>query len=346
MDLRTSVLRWLHSVYDVEPHEVPAVRIASGLPIAYRLTQSTLWLDEQAFTLGESGQPVTLGELVLTVRQSGYSADMLRPEWESRQAVSLLDAHGTSDVITLSAQDSVLWAISLPGALAAQQAQEAMVEAVRQLNFMQAGGGWLDTWGRYFDVPRQDGQSDTDYALFMRREILRPRVNALSIQAAVKDWTGHDIVIREPWRELFIWSKSRWDSTDSRWQDGNFYTFGTIEPRGTLAESKWEEIVPVIQRNRALGCYLFPPVFAIDGFYFNPHPGGAIAVALGVADNYERAVPADLAWAVAFASTDDSYAGFALIGESPRWVGPWDDRSWITGGKTYGVGFVQTDIPA
>lgn len=341
MDLRKSVLRYLHSVFDTDPQPVWGLKISADTAFEWSVDALTLTLNDSAILLGKIK---SVGMLVDDIRRAGYAVQV-NPAVAHRTSAGLVDGAGSGTLAELALQDSTLWSISLPGALAQIQAQNAITEAVDQLNFMHADGGWLDLWGRYFDVPRQDGQTDAVYADFIKREILRTRANGLSIQVAVKDWTGHDIVIREPWRELFIYSKSRWDAADSVWQDGVFYTFGTIEPRGPVSEADWSGIIPVIQRNRAIGCYLLPPVFAINGAFAQSEPD-PIPVSMGWANVLGYFAEANLALTVDTYQADEIRLGFAALGESPLWIGEWDERKWASGDRMYAIGYQQTDIPA
>lgn len=338
MDLRKSIFRYLHSVFNTDPNEVPILSVSFSDELDYRIHETTLTLGNSTIDLTDK----TIGEVDADIRALGHAADLLRPDLAHRHAVSLVDTHGTATGVLLHAQDSELWAVGMQGALEFLRTREAMEQALRQLNFMQANGGWIDLWGKYFDVPRLDGQDDRDYSAFIRREVLRTRSNGLSIQVAVKDWTSKTVIIREPWRELWIWDKSRFDSADARWQDGNFYTFGTIEPRGAIPESGWADITPVIQRNRSMGCYLLPHAFGVEAPKLSL---GEINVGASIAFVHSSLIDASLDPSVAVGRHQDSYMTITLAGESSVWVGSWDSRTWSSGGRTYPVGYSRTDIP-
>lgn len=340
MDLRKNVLRYLHSVFDDDPAPSLGLIIQNATDFDWSVHGETLVVPGLTISLRWK----SMNDIAVLLRKAGYAADV--PETlAGRSAISLLDGNGSGSRSDLYVQNAVLWALSMPGWLEKLDGQRSAGEAVAQLNFMTADGGWLDLWGRYFDVPRLDSQADADYAAFIRREVLRKRSNHFAIQIAVKDWTGHDILIREPWRELFIWGKSRWDETDSRWQDGSFYTFGTIQPQAALTGADWDAIVPVVQRNRALGCYLFPPGFAINGMLLVPNPD-AIPVASGLTDVYSAKVVADLALTMGYRRVTEVWFGYGMASESSTWRGAWDSRTWVVGGRAYGVGFKLTTISA
>lgn len=341
MDLRKSVLRYLHSVFDTDPQAVWGMRIAADAAFAWEVDALTLTLDNITIPLGRFK---SLDMLADELRWAGYAVQV-NPAVAHRTSAGLVDGAGSGTLAELPLQNSVLWSLSLPGALETLKAQNAITEAIDQLNFMHADGGWLDLWGRYFDVPRQNGQTDAVYADFIRKEILRTRANGLSIQVAVKDWTGYDIIVREPWRELFIWSKSRWDGGDSVWQDGVFFTFGTIEPRGPVSDAAWAGIVPIIQRNRAMGCYLLPPTFAINGAFVESEPD-PIPVAVGWSNVLGYLASANLALTVTAYMSTESRLGFAVLGESPHWEGEWDERKWASGDRVYTIGYQRSNIPA
>ena len=340
MDLRKSVLRYLHSVFDTDPQAVWALRIAADIAFDWEIDALTLTLDNVALPLS---QDKTLDMLADEARHAGYAAQV-NPAVAHRTCAGLIDGAGNGTLAELALQDSVLWSISLPGALAQIHAQGAITEAVDQLNFMHADGGWLDLWGRYFDVPRQDGQTDAVYADFIKREILRTRANGLSIQVAVRDWTGHDIVIREPWRELFIWDKSRWDSGDTRWQDGNFFTFGTIQPRGAVPSDAWAAIMPVIQRNRALGCYVHDPVFYTQAKVLPVWPDVQPVVSFSWGNSMSAGIESGLSAQAGYGRQTMKYLGIAILSGASKWTGAWDTRTWQYGGiiRQAGCGYTTT----
>jgi hypothetical protein len=331
MDLRKSTLRYLHSVFDDDPGATLGLTVENESAFSWAVSGETLTVDGQAIVLrGHS-----LADTAQHLRSLGLSASV-PAALESRSAVSLIDGAGQGTTVQLQVQNSILWALSLPGALAQLEGQRFITDALAQLNFMTAGGGWLDLWGRYFDVPRLDDQTDAEYAEFIKREVLRPRSSVFAIQTAVRDWTGRSIVIREPHKELFIWDKSRWDGTDSRWQDGRFYTFGTFEPRAPIDD--WSSIVPVIQRNRALGSVMLPPVWGLDAVVLTINPGPIPVGFSGLSEVRTSTVDGELA--------GNAGAGMAITQSVPvfppaaRWtdVGAWDTRTWQQGANPYGVG--------
>lgn len=343
MGLRKNVLRYLHSVFDTDPQAVWGLRLSADTAFTWEVDDLTLTLDNVTLALETSK---TLDMLAAEARQAGYAVQV-NPVVAHRTSAGLVDGAGSGTLAELAVQDSTLWSISLPGALAQMQAQGAMVEAVDQLNFMNADGGWLDLWGRYFDVPRQDGQTDAVYAAFIKREILRTRANGLSIQVAVRDWTGHDIVIREPWRELFIWGKSRWDGGDCRWQDGNFFTFGTIQPRGAVPSDAWQDIMPVIQRNRAIGCYVHDPVFYTQAKVLPVWPDVQPTISFAWGNRMAVGIESGLSPQAGIGRQTMEYRGIAVLSGAATWTGGWDTRTWQYGGiiRQAGCGYTTTSDP-
>lgn len=340
MDLRKSVLRYLHSVFDTDPQAVWALRVSADTAFEWSVDGLILALNGSELPLGEYK---TVDMLATEIRRAGYAVQV-NPAIAHRISAGLVDGEGSGTLAELSLQDSILWSISLPGALAHLRAQNSITEAVDQLNFLHADGGWLDLWGRYFDVPRQDGQTDAVYAAFIKREILRTRANGLSIQVAVQDWTGHGIIIREPWRELFVWDKSRFDGGDCRWQDGNFWTFGTIQPAGAVSASAWDEIMPVIQRNRALGCYVHPPAFYIPAPIIQANTSPVVSASWSY--RIDAHVEAGLTQAAGAGYQSTNVLSFAVLNPSTTWTGVWDERTWLSGGSRRQAGFRYVTSPA
>ena len=363
MDLKRTILRYLHSVFDTDPEARLALRIRHVDGCVWAVAGETLSLTAgtdpaQTFSLASG----TIGALAVAVETAGFTIEYLDPDLQHRAAFTLLDGSGsqeTSNGDHITAFDSVLWAIlgaiDKPIQVAGNDDLQA---ALQQLVFMTAGGKWLDLWGSYFGVPRPDGMSDDPtYAIFMRREVTRERGNAIAIEIAVLEHTGKKITIREPWKELMILDQSRLNGL-SFFQDGNFYTYNVVQPVSAEMTS-WVKALAVINRNRPIGTYIHTPAFSwgVDLISYVPVDDPVMAWTTRSIAEFLRVWPGGRL-------DYDLYLGNYVVPPSPEvtlfhhheitdltpyfelgdeWTGDWDDRTWMAGQSVFAdMGIVHT----
>ena len=351
MDLKRTILRYLHSVFDTDPEARLALRIRHPDGCVWAITGERLSLtagvgQPQTFSLSTG----TIGGLAAAVEAAGFTIEYLEPELQYRAAFTLLDGSGsqeTSNGDHITAFDSALWAllgaIDAPIQVAGTDDLEA---ALQQLIFMTAGGKWLDLWGSYFDVPRPDGMTDDPtYAAFMRREVTRERGNAIAMEIAVLEHTGKKVTIREPWKELMILDQSRLNGL-SYLQDGNFFTYNVVQPVSAEMTS-WVKALAVINRNRPIGTYVHPPAFSWGvelitcttpsspilawttrciAEHLRMWPGGRLDYDLYLG-NY--VVPPSPEVMIYHGHVISDVTPYFELGDP--WVGDWDDRTWTAG---------------
>ena len=253
----------LHSTFDKSELAVPALFIGA--------TDGATWkVGERKLTVGTDVTPVMgvlplHGKTVLDVRnwlQSlGYSVTMGRSDTLHRPADALLEGSGReaeSNGNKLAVYGSTLYAFMDAYAYELEDGHQHVTDAMDQMSIGTADAFWLDHWGNLFGVPRIDGETDDVYRTRIIVEVLRPRVNTLAIEKAVIDWTSHDVRIYEPWKDIFWLGQSRLDGKDHI-QDGHFYTHNVIEPQGERGV-RWPKVIPVIERNKAAGTLVMPPM--------------------------------------------------------------------------------------
>lgn len=358
MDLRKSVFRNLHSVFENDPQSRVAFHLTHYLGVEWSVREFLLSTRKRGDTETETFDlsAGTIGDLVAQLTQKGYDVSFIDAEITSRLAACLLDGEGDDQGSNeeVLAFDNPLWALLSAPDKEVTVARDAMDAAIAQLVFTQSEGAWLDYWGTWFDIPRS-GLADADYAVFMRDEIVRGRANNYAIQNAVKAWTGLDVVIREPWKELFIWDKSHFGNGDTRWQDGNFYTFGTLQPRGDLRPEQWPLVEYVVDRNRALGCYRLPSEFdpgVIGALWGDIVVGAALVEAranLVLWGDWPEGTPClceEQERGVGTRIYGDRYHSELIQSTALAWTGSWDDRTWISETNIITYGYAITEESA
>lgn len=142
-----------------------------------------------------------------------------------------------------------------------RDARTAVGEALRQMVIGTSSGSWLTYWGKIFGIARPDGMSEQDYQQLIPKEAFRIRVNAVAIENTIKELTGYDVTIEEPWNDIFRLDYGRFDSA-SRFYDGGSVGYFLIKPVSyqTIPPLDWtEKIIPIIQRNKAAGVDIMTP---------------------------------------------------------------------------------------
>lgn len=200
----------------------------------------------------------TIGSLVsMLAAQPGYSVVYVDDSMLSVSARALMTGGGDqaeSNGDHVHAFRSLLWSLLDAYSGPLDIADADIAAALRQAYLHSAEAEWLDLWGGYFGVRREAGEADARYVERIVREVLRPRNNAIAIQNAVAELTGHNVRLREPWREIFTLNESALSDTHHL-QDGNFYTWNVFQPiyQSSPSPLDRDRILRVIHRNRPAG---------------------------------------------------------------------------------------------
>ncbi|EIW6162704.1 hypothetical protein MF451_003701 [Salmonella enterica subsp. enterica serovar Saintpaul] len=151
-----------------------------------------------------------------------------------------------------------------------RSAQDNVKESFKELNIQTANDGFLDEWGDMFGVPR-DTRTDDEYGVYIPAEAFRLRVNSIAIEKAVKDITGYDITLSEPWRDVFMLDISQLSGMN-RFYDGKTASYFQVQPVA-FKSVNWDVIMPVIRRNLAAGIELLNPLYEYIYFVNQPLAG-------------------------------------------------------------------------
>jgi hypothetical protein len=193
-------------------------------------------------------------ELSVNLISRGFVVTGLSAELRNLSALVLVEGSGGPGISNgdqVPGFTSLLWVLLSGYAGESMAIKAQIIQALRQMLVPQAEGEWLDLWGSLYGVPRDDGELDAAYAARIPREAFRRRNNAHSIELAIRDATGYDVRIDEPWREIFKLDSSILDGSH-KFIDGVRIGYHLIRPRA-IGAVDWSVVLPIIERNRAAG---------------------------------------------------------------------------------------------
>ena len=257
--MKTTLQRLIDSthsaVFDKDPDAELALRVRHPGGAAWEV------VDEVLKVRGGAG-PVrsyplasyTVAQLAASLLADGFEVPMVSASWANRSALSLIEGSSNQNISNgdqLKAYTSLLWAVMSGYAGEVRAAAVQVGEALRQMVITQAEGEWLDVWGSLYGVDRRQAELDVALRLRMSREVFRKRVNARAIEIAIKDETGWDVRIEEPWRELFRLDESTL-SGGFKFDDGDHVGYHLIRPEA-LDTVDWDIVLPIIERNKGAG---------------------------------------------------------------------------------------------
>ena len=249
------------AVFDKSPCSVVAFRLRHSDGAAWAIADRVLTVTVGAGAV--EAYPldgVTVEGLAGQLLDDGLYVIGLSAELRKLSALVLLDGSGgplVSNGDQVLGYTSLLWVLLSGYAAETTAAKLQIAEALKQMLITQAEGEWLDLWGALYGVPRADGEADADYAPRIPLEAFRRRNNARSIELAIRDATGYDVRIEEPWREIFTLDKSRL-SGSHKLCDGVIVNHHLIRPVA-IGAVDWSVVLPVIERNRAAGVIVVNP---------------------------------------------------------------------------------------
>lgn len=217
----------------------------------------------------------TMSQFIAQLRADGMTVSAVNSETLHFSGITMLELSGKSgpsgDPVTL--YKDVLHAIFGAYSREMRAARESVDDGINQLYIPKASNGFLDVWGNMFGVPRGT-DTDDDYRLKIPKEAFRLRVNRFAIEQAVKDETGYDITLDEPWRQIFRLDISRLSGADRLYgsEDPNNIALNAtgyfvVQPL-SFSNVDWDKVIPVIRRNLAAGVDILKPL--VKGvFYVN-----------------------------------------------------------------------------
>lgn len=116
-----------------------------------------------------------------------------------------------------------------------------------------ANGRWLDYWGRWLGLHR-DNRSDDDYRTALINHVLHERNTISAIKEALTDFlkiNQDHIYIYEPWRDMFVWNASHYNT--HKFFTDPYYRYAVIDIQ---IEGGYSEVVnEIVNLFRPAGVY-------------------------------------------------------------------------------------------
>lgn len=198
MKLTQKLLGFLNRAFSRDPVQFLAMRL--------RYDGTMTWAVEDAVltttVAGGTGAPLvvdltlyTLAELANHLgAQPGYTV-VYRASGEASLVGARTLMGGSSDQDTsngdhLYAFTSLTWAYLDANAVELKTAREQIFQMLRQMVVPTAENEWLDELGGYYNVPRNNGETDALYGPRIVYEVIRPRNNNKAIEIAISVATG------------------------------------------------------------------------------------------------------------------------------------------------------------
>lgn len=231
--------------------------------IAERVLTATGGEVEHTYDLRQFSVAGLVGALVA----DGFVVTSANQKFSALSACVLVEGRGDeyeSDGDHVMAFQSLLWALMSAYAEEVIAARGQVGEALRQMVMLTAEAEWLDFWGTLYSVPRLPGESDTAYQVRIPKEAFRLRNNARAIELAIRDATGFDVTIEEPWRDIFRLDESVL-SGPHKFYDGARVGYHLIQPI-THGYVDWPAVLAVINRNRPAGIEVLGPNLRYGSF--------------------------------------------------------------------------------
>lgn len=248
------------AVFDKDPLAELVLRVshAGGSSWVVAAGVLTVVAGGEEFTYQLAGY--TVSTLANAMQADGLSVTRVNSRYGHLSALALVEGASNqwlSNGDHLRVFTSLLWALLQGYSREVDAAQEQIRQALLQMVIATAEGEWLDLWGTLYGVPRMTGESDAELRIRIPREAFRLRSNPRAIEAAIKDLTGKDVSILEPWQSSFVLDQSLLSGQD-KMQDGQFVGPFLIQP-SSVGPIDWSDVIPIVDRNRPAGVLMLPP---------------------------------------------------------------------------------------
>lgn len=277
---RVNLAASLSSAFDAEPQTLLALRVRHADGATWRVADETLVLEAGVLFWGTSLDGHTLGSLATAITDAGFDVAYLNADIAHLSAGVLLEGAGDqadSNGDHLYAYMDV-WSVLLQALGRSSAAgRDAIPAALSQLILPDATAEWADLFGEVFGVSRPSGFADGDYTQHILAEVGRARDNPAAMQRNLMRWFGLDIVIREPWKEIFFVSDPNRPtrlSGAAHLQGAPVYQYHTIQPVAASGVV-WDGILDQVRADCPAGTVILDPVVVLPVLIeagFDDHP--------------------------------------------------------------------------
>lgn len=189
----------LHNVFRKEPPLVDVIRIEyTGQDATIFVTRSMIRLLTTEGVLDIPTQNKTLVDVATSINDSRLAtATLLNPEFNSLFAGGLLaDTIPVGTSCRLKYPQSILWSeIQTYGYIQDEQ-WDRIAAAEQELYLHTADGAWQDYWIKdHFGIRRINNETDGEYWLRAKEEILAPKLNNRALETLCKKMSGVTVEI-------------------------------------------------------------------------------------------------------------------------------------------------------
>lgn len=255
------LLKYPHrAVFDTDAHAEPVLRLRGETGMAWQVADEVLIIQAGDRALRYDLAAMTVGQLAASLAADGLEVGPIAAEFAGLSATVLVEGAGDqaqSNGDRLQGFTSLLWSLYSAYGRELRQAGDQVRQALRQMVIPQAEGEWLELWANLYGVEKLKNETDAHLAERIPKEAFRIRVNALAIEQAIKDATGKDVIIEEPWEFLFRLDESVL-SGNAKFYDGRTVGYHLLRPVSKRSID-WSDVLPVIHRNRAAGVLVLQP---------------------------------------------------------------------------------------
>lgn len=205
MFLVRKLLSALHDGFGREPLPVPVITISHTNPkLTLMLDSPVLSINKagaEQFSLDLTGETLTVDDVADAL--IGYFPSLIitdngqgpRPA-RTIIAVETLEDNGRLH-ITLFTYSSLTWTLLDTFSRPLEAAKRAIGDMLEQLYLHSSEDIWLDEWGGYFGIRRENKEVDADYLDRIMREILKPKCNNVAIELALSNEQALDLTITD-----------------------------------------------------------------------------------------------------------------------------------------------------
>ncbi|WP_295455815.1 hypothetical protein [uncultured Thiodictyon sp.] len=345
-DLAGRLARRLHSVFDVDPEAVLALRVQHAAGASWRVAGDVLTLTAAGVSTVVALPAYTMTTLATALTAAGYDVAYLNPALASTSATVLLagaGTQGTSNGDHLLAFTAPLAALLTAIGLGMDGARVSVGAALAQMVLPQARQDWADLFGSLFGIRRLTGEEDGLYTARIIAETQRTRSSPAAILRNIHRLTGETLTLREPWKELFTLSEDAPLSGGYHLQGAPVWQFHTAQLTSAGGSPDWGAVMAVAQADRPAGTLFLGP---------NAQPAGILIdstvsdqAALSACGDLLSAACAELVYGAL--SSDLSLSDYFIpppwesvrfdvgwIVSTPLgairnpWLGHWDTRTW------------------
>lgn len=248
------------AVFDKSPIAVTLFRLRHAAGATWDVAETVMVANAGTSSHTYDLSTLTVAGLAARLTIDGFDVSGLDSTNSGLSALVIVEGAGDQGVSNgdrVMGYTSLMWALMGGYAGEIREARDQVVQALRQMVIGTSEGEWLDLWGTLYGVKRPNGQSDEDYKTAIPKEAFRIRVNHIAIEETIKELTGYDVRIFEPWKRIFTLGTSTLSGPD-RLRDGTYYTNCLIQPLGQPGVD-WAKVIPIIERNRAAGVLVYQP---------------------------------------------------------------------------------------